>query len=164
MPPTPEETPKTPPKKGAKALALSWLPYLLIPILAYFVNVEIQSYLGRQAQKAVDLPSLALPEAMKAAAQENKHILVDMSAIWCPTCRKLDQQIFADPRVQERIQQHYIFSRIEYETPEGKRFMEQYQISGFPTLLLLDAHGKKLRRLPLTFSVEEFLTLITPAS
>lgn len=144
-------------KKTWQQHLLSWLPVVLIPLGVYFANVELQSYLGRKALEEVKLESLTLEQAKTRAAKEGKSILADMSAIWCPSCRKLDRDVLARTDVQSAIEQKYVFSRIEYESPEGKAFAERYNITGFPTLLVLDAKGSSLRRLPLSYSPEEFI-------
>lgn len=58
---------------------------------AYFINVEVQSYLGRQATAATGLVSLSFDEALVKASAEQKLVLVAVSAVWCSTCRKLDR-------------------------------------------------------------------------
>lgn len=137
---------------------ISWLPYLALPILVYFGNVELQSYLGRQAIENTGLTINGFEDALALATKENKLVLADMSAVWCPTCRKLDQEVFANEQVKAAIEGKYIFSRIEYESKEGEAFMQKYQISGFPTVLIIDAKGNKLKKLPLTFSPETFIS------
>ncbi len=151
------------PPKGSpnlKKKLLSWLPYIAIPLVVYFGNVEIQSYLGNKALEEVSLPKLSLEEAMSQAKAEDKLVLADMSAIWCPACRKLDRQVLSKEAVQEAVNERYVFSRIEYESDAGKAFMEKYGVSAFPTLLVLDADGNKLSKLPLTFSPEQFIGIL----
>ncbi len=138
----------------------SWAGVIALLAVAYFANVEIQSYLGREALNATGIEILPLDQALARAAAENKPVLANMSAIWCPTCRKLDSTVFSDPAVKQAIHRKYVFTRIEYESPEGKAFMEKYNVRGFPTLLVLDSTGKKLRQLPLTFEASEFLKLL----
>ena len=83
-----------------------------------------------------------------------------MSAIWCPTCRRLDKEVFSDDRVKNVISDQYVFARIEYESEQGKAFMERYDVRGFPTLLVLNADGDKMGRLRLTFEPSEFVKMI----
>ncbi len=147
-------------KKPKRPKWISWLPYVLLPALVYFGNVELQSYLGRKALNEADLNIITFDEALKVASRENKLVLADMSAIWCPTCRRLDQNVLAKDEVKKAIADKYIFSRIEYESDKGKAFMRKYQVSGFPTLLVLDSEGNKIRKLPLTFSPEEFVSYL----
>jgi thiol:disulfide interchange protein len=84
-------------------------------------------------------------------------ILAEVSAVWCSSCRQLDNQVFADPEVRRTIDKRFVFSRIEYESEEGERFIEKYNVTGFPTLFLIRPDGTVARRLQVTFSPEEFL-------
>jgi thiol:disulfide interchange protein len=128
-----------------------------LAVCAYFVNVQVQSYLGRQAWAATGLVSLPLDQALAKARAESKMVLVDVSAIWCPSCRLLDKTVFADARVKKVITEKYVFSRLEYESPEGRAFLKAHQLEGFPNLLLLDGNGVVVQHLEITFKPAEFL-------
>lgn len=136
---------------------LSLLFFAGMAISAYFINVEVQSYLGRETLKKTGLVSLPLNEAKIKAELENKQILVDVSAIWCSTCRRLDSEIFADEDVKRLIDEKYVFSRLEYETEEGQKFLEKHKAAGFPNLWILDGDGRVVKRLDVTFDKNEFL-------
>lgn len=129
-------------------------------VAGYYGNKAVQSHIGQQALDGTGLAVLTLDEALNKADQENKLVLADMSAIWCPTCRRLDKEVFSDESVKQVIDEQYIFARIEYESEQGKAFMQRYKVHGFPTLLVLNASGKKIRQLPLTFVPSEFVKLI----
>lgn len=143
----------------------NWIKRLFILsavlIAAYYSFFAVQTYLGQQALDATGLNSLELSDAVIEAKKSNRYILADMSAIWCPTCRKLDQKIFSDDKVKKAIQENYIFTRLEYETEKGKAFMKRYGIKAFPTLLILDKNEKKIVQLPLTFDPELFIDYLT---
>jgi thiol:disulfide interchange protein len=83
--------------------------------------------------------------------------LADMSAIWCPSCRKLDKQVFSDEEVKTQLNQGFVYARIEFDSPEGTHFMQNYQVTGFPTLLVLNANGEKLVQLPIKYEPLAFL-------
>jgi thioredoxin 1 len=85
-------------------------------------------------------------------------VLVDVAAIWCGTCRKLDKEVFANEKVRKTINERFIFTRLEYESTEGEEFLKKHNASGFPTLWLLDGDGNVIKRLNVTFSPEEFLS------
>ena len=126
-------------------------------LIAYQVVIKVSTYLGEQALEATGLHRYELTEALQMAKEKNRFILADMSAIWCPTCRKLDKKIFSDDSVKKVITDKYIFSRIEYESDQGKEFVKKYNVKGFPTLLILDKNAKKILQLPLTFDPELFI-------
>lgn len=136
---------------------LRWALFAAIPLAVYFVNVEVQSYLGRQALQATGLNRLPLSDALARAATENKLVIVDVAAIWCPNCRRLDRQVFSDETVRRTIAEKYIFVRLEYETPEGQAFLEKYRSEGFPNLWLLDARGNVVTKLNVVYEPASFL-------
>jgi len=129
---------------------------IAIPTAVYFINVEVQSYLGRQALAGTGLESLPLGSALKEAKQNDKLVLVDVSAIWCSTCRRLDREVFSDRKVKEIIRRDFVFSRLEYESDEGQRFLEERNVSGFPNLWVLDKSGGNISNLNVTFDPTEF--------
>ncbi len=132
----------------------------IVALAAYFLNVEYQTHLGRKAIDATGLEVLAFEDALAESRKTGKPVLADLSAIWCPSCRRLDSEVLANEAVKSKIESDYLFARIEYESDEGADFMERYQVSGFPNLLVIDGDGNKLNHLPRTFSPEEFLAAL----
>lgn len=133
-----------------------WMLLILIVGAGVMLNRQVQSYLGIQAFEQTGLPDLPLAEAISAASENDKLVLVNMSAIWCPTCRKLDQKVFSSEQVKQAIAGNYEFSRIEFDSSQGRSFMGTYKVRGFPTLLVLNGQGERLALLPLTFEPAEF--------
>jgi len=133
---------------------------ILIIVLGYYANKTVQSYLGQQAIDETGLELRTLEQALEVANSTNKLVLADMSAIWCPACRKLDQQVFSDEQVKTQIKKDFVYARIEFESPQGERFMQNYQVTGFPTLLVLNAQGEKLVQLPINYEPSPFLATL----
>lgn len=139
--------------KKIKRLAI----IVAICLAAYFGQVEVNTYLGKRALAETGLVPLSLPEAFAKAKQENKQVLADLSAIWCPACRKLDKKVLAQPEVKRAIADKYIFARVEYESEDGKAFQKRYNVQGFPHLVILDAAGEVVRHLPVTNDPASFV-------
>ncbi|CAN5353950.1 hypothetical protein BH20ACI2_BH20ACI2_24750 [soil metagenome] len=135
-----------------------WSAFAVVAVSAYFINVEAQSYLGRRAIVNTGLVSVPFDEARAQAEREGKIILVDVSAVWCPNCRRLDNDVFSNADVRRAINSKFIFSRIEYESEEGEMFLRAYSTSGFPSLWLIRGDGSVVKRLDVTFSPEEFIS------
>jgi thiol:disulfide interchange protein len=133
---------------------------ILLTDIGYYGNRTVQSYLGQQAIDATGLEILSLEQALEIAKSSNKLVLADMSAIWCPSCRKLDKQVFSDEQVKTQLNQDFVYARIEYDSPQGEAFMQHYQVSGFPTLLVLNAQGEKLLQLPISYEPHPFLATL----
>ena len=140
---------------------ITYILFALILVGVYFANVEIQTYLGKRVLNESGLMIHDLPVAMELAAAQSKPVLANLSAIWCPTCRKLDKTVLSDPRVQDIINDRFVFSRIEYESDEGGEFQKRYSISGFPKLLVLGPDGEKIRMLDLTMDPDKFISQLS---
>jgi thioredoxin-related protein len=69
----------------------------------------------------------------------------------------LDSRALSNKIVVEKIQSDYHYERVEYDSSEGEAFMERYQLSGFPDLIVLDQNGEEIERLPRSFSPETLL-------
>ena len=91
-------------------------------------------------------------------------ILANVSAIWCSSCRTFDSDVLADEAVRELIENQFVFVRLEYESDEGKEFRERYEVKGFPRLVVLDAEGVLLMRLPTVFDPVVFRASLAGAS
>lgn len=135
-----------------------WLLIVILSITAFFMYRTYQSRLGMQALSAIEFKIYDLTGAKQKAQVSDKLVLANLSAIHCSSCRKLDSHVFVDPVIKKLVEQSFIFARIDYQSEQGKAFMQEYRVSGFPVLLVLDKNGQKLTRLPLTFSAQEFAT------
>ena len=133
---------------------------ILLSVLAYYGNKTVQTYLGQQAIDDTGLKVLTLEQALEIAKNSNKLVLADMSAIWCPSCRKLDKQVFSDEQVKTQLNQDFVYARIEYDSSEGEAFMQRYQVTGFPTLLILNSNAEKLVQLPINYEPPPFLATL----
>lgn len=137
---------------------------ITIPASVYFLNIEIQSYLGRKALRETGLASTPFEAAVGKARSQQKLVLVDVSAIWCSTCRKLDREVLADKDVKAVIESDFVFSRLEYESEEGRAFLDSRDADGIPNLWVVDGEGRTVTRLNVTFDPKEFKAQLLSAA
>ena len=95
--------------------------------------------------------------AKKQAAAEGKLMLVDFSGSdWCGWCKKLDREVFAKPEFLKGVKKDFVLVMIdsprdksllsEKATKQNPELQRQYKISGYPTVLILDAEGEVLEK------------------
>jgi len=95
------------------------------------------------------LTTLGEPEAIRwrewdddsftASRQEQKPLLLTLSATWCHWCHVLDETSYADPRVIQVINSDFIPVRVDVDRrPDISR---RYNQGGFPSVAILDDQG-----------------------
>ena len=86
-----------------------------------------------------------LEGALAKAKAEHKVVLVDIYAEWCAQCKELDEKTWPEASVQQWIGQNAVAVRIDTDA-RRKDLATQLKIASYPTVLVLDADGKELRR------------------
>ena len=81
-------------------------------------------------------------KAFQRASEENRLVLLDLSAEWCAFCKKMDATTWRDTRVLELIRQHYVPMRIEDEVQPA--LAEQFRRYGRPAVVIFDHQGEEL--------------------
>ena len=87
-----------------------------------------------------------LEGALAKAKAERKVVLVDIYAEWCAQCKELDEKTWPDPALKAWIAQNAVAIRIDTDA-RRKDLAQKLQIRGYPTVILLDAEGRELRRI-----------------
>jgi tetratricopeptide (TPR) repeat protein len=85
--------------------------------------------------------------ALAAAKAQDKRVLLDVGAYWCPPCQKLDEEVFVRPEVGEAIDRGYVAVHVDAEKGEGPDVVARYRVQAYPTLLVLEASGLEKGRL-----------------
>ena len=81
----------------------------------------------------------ALALALRRAQQENRPVLIDFTASWCKNCVAMDETVFNQPEVKDRLGD-FIVVRYEAEQPNespAKPVLDYFQVIGLPTYLVL---------------------------
>jgi len=94
--------------------------------------------------------------ALATAAKENKKVLLDFTGSdWCGWCIKLKKETFDQPAFKDYADKNLVLVEIDF--PQGKSqspavkaqnnsLQQQYQVQGFPTLVVLDPQGKVIKQ------------------
>ena len=87
-----------------------------------------------------------LEGALAKAKAEHKVVLVDIYAEWCAQCKELDEKTWPDPALKQWLAQNAVAIRIDTDA-RRRDLAARLQIRSYPTVLLLDAEGRELRRI-----------------
>ena len=86
--------------------------------------------------------SVALAEAKATGLP----VLIDFTASWCPPCRVMEHDVWPDPRVREAIAGRVIPVQVDIDDPQSAVATRQHEVSGIPTILIVDGAGNELTR------------------
>jgi thioredoxin-related protein len=91
-------------------------------------------------------------KAQAEAKQSNKLLLLDFTGSdWCGWCIKLNKEVFSKPEFQDYAKKNLVLVEVDFPrwkslSPEvqkqNRELAMQYQIEGFPTVVVLNGDGK----------------------
>lgn len=111
-------------------------------------------------------------EAVALAKEQNKKVIVDIYAPWCPWCRRLQREVYTDDTVQDYVRDHFIVTRLDGENQSDSLQFREYTLTpaqlalglganGYPTTVFLDPDGEYITRLPGFAAAPEFLNVLS---
>jgi len=95
-----------------------------------------------------------LPTAQAMARKEGKAVLIHFSGSdWCGWCMKLRKEVFLKQEFGDYAKSNLVLVLIDFPKHKplptslqttNQRVAEQFQVQGFPTMILLDSQGRRL--------------------
>jgi thiol-disulfide isomerase/thioredoxin len=98
--------------------------------------------------------------ALAKAKASGKMVFIDFEATWCGPCHTMDQWIWTDAEVAARLNAGFIGVKIDADLE--KALIKQYQIKGYPTMVILDAGGVEIKRFADYMGSKEMLAFLAP--
>ena len=95
-----------------------------------------------------------LSKASAHAKESKKLVLLDFTGSdWCGYCKRMQAEVFSKPQFQDYAAKNLVL--VELDFPRAKpqsdavrkqnmKLAGEYEIEGFPTLIVLDSEGKRV--------------------
>ncbi len=83
--------------------------------------------------------------ALDHARKENKLLLIDFGARWCPSCLRLENEIFASETFKKTTKKWLKF-KVDVDAFTNLVLLDKYSVKGYPTVLFLNSAGDEMIR------------------
>jgi thiol:disulfide interchange protein DsbD len=90
--------------------------------------------------------------ALAIAGKKGKPVMIDFTADWCSSCRRLDAKTFSDPEI---IRMANNFIPVKVDNSDAKdvkaaRLRKKYGVIGLPSVVFLDPKGNMIKEHTIT--------------
>lgn len=95
--------------------------------------------------------------ALEEAAKQGKWVALEIFATWCGPCHQMEREVYSRADVASAMDKDFVTLRFDGEQAYGEHIVEKYRVTGYPTLLVLDAEGVEIDRVMGTLAPSELL-------
>ena len=129
---------------------------ILITTLVLIMLLSYGSFAGKVQFEKINTKK-DFNAALKKAEKNKKFLFLDFYADWCYWCQYMDQTTFSDEALGDYFQDKFISLKIDTETEFGSLLSDIYNVTAFPTFLVLTDKKMEVKRIEGFTEADEIL-------
>jgi len=111
-------------------------------------------------------------QVLVAAKGQKKNIFIDAYTTWCGPCKKMDVEVYPNPRIGKYINDHFIAVKIQFDRTEKDQetvtkwyeiatdLQKRFSINAFPTMLFVSSEDQLFGKIVGFYGADTLLTSI----
>ena len=128
--------------------------------LIFICLAAVTVYMNTAAQGINFIEGKPFAEVKALAKAEGKLIFVDCYTSWCGPCKMMATKEFVKKEAGDYFNKKFVNYKIDMEKGEGPEIGKQYNVSVFPTFLILESNGDLRGRAVGTANITDFIKKI----
>ena len=117
--------------------------------------------ISHQLSAQVKFKEASLKAAKAKIAQAESPYVIYFAGVWCPSCQLMEETTFNDEKLGDQIQKNYLAYKVNVDSEEGKKWMNEYAVSCLTTTIFYSAESQLLERLEKPITSTELLAMTT---
>ena len=133
------------------------MKYVLMVLIGMGLIVEAPLY-GQTKTTSVRGGWKSFDVGVEQAKASHKKILVDVYTNWCGWCKKMDEEVYTDPKIREYLSKNFVTVKMNAEAEgiihyKGKAYSpaqlaSAFGVTGYPATLFLKDDSDPITLLP----------------
>ena len=145
-----------------KNILLFGLGITLTLSMVSFTNYKTETKTVQNETSGMVFTEGTFAEICAKAKKEKKNIFFDAYASWCGPCKLLKRDVFTTKTAGDFFNKKFINVAMDMEKGEGAALAPAFQISAYPTLLILNHKGEIIGRTMGYQSAEKLIEFAKP--
>ena len=110
------------------------------------ILLALMIFISTNVMAQTNFSHISFSEALVAASLEGKQVFVDFYTDWCGPCKRMSRETFPKESVGKYMNSHFINLKINAEKGEGVELAKKYNVTAYPTFVVLDTKGNECGR------------------
>ncbi len=145
-----------------KNILLFGLGITLTLSMVSFTNYKTETKTVQNETSGMVFTEGTFAEICAKAKKEKKNIFFDAYASWCGPCKLLKRDVFTSKTAGDFFNKKFINVAMDMEKGEGAALAPAFQITAYPTLLILNPKGEIIGRTMGYQSAEKLIEFAKP--
>ena len=145
-----------------KNILLFGLGITLTLSMVSFTNYKTETKTVQNETSGMVFTEGTFAEICAKAKKEKKNIFFDAYASWCGPCKLLKRDVFTTKTAGDFFNKKFINVAMDMEKGEGAVLASAFQITAYPTLLILNYKGEIIGRTMGYQSAEKLIEFAKP--